>query len=161
MAVCLREEGFRINTIVCRLFGPGLLANNGVPHRRQRKLLNPSFAPTHIRNLTQLVHKISRELRDAVAKNVSDGGNRGREVDIAEWFSRAGLEMIARAGFGHSFHAFQGEGDAFARAVKAIAYVILYSLIDVATYLHAQTDFHGDGISDPLLHYERRRKLAV
>ncbi|VDB84013.1 unnamed protein product [Peniophora sp. CBMAI 1063] len=103
------------------LLGPGLLAHNGPPHRQQRKLLNPSFSPTNIRKLTPLVHEISRELRDAIAKDVLSGGAREREIDIAEWFSRAGLEMIARAGLGHSFHAFQGEGDAYAQAVKAIA----------------------------------------
>lgn len=45
------------------------------------------------------------------------------QIDVAEWLSRAGLEMISRAGFGHSFHAFEGDGDDYARAVKAIAYV--------------------------------------
>ncbi|KZV66201.1 cytochrome P450 [Peniophora sp. CONT] len=103
------------------LFGPGLLANNGAPHRRQRKLLNPSFVPSHVRKLAPLVHKISGELRDAIGKEISTDGSRTREIDVAEWLSRAGLEMITRAGFGHSFHAFQGDGDAYAQAVKAIA----------------------------------------
>ncbi|VDB84025.1 unnamed protein product [Peniophora sp. CBMAI 1063] len=105
------------------LTGPGLLATNGAVHRRQRKLLNPVFSPGQIKRLAPLMRDISRQLRDLLVEDVTrstqESASSG-EIDLANWFGRVGLEMISQAGFGHTFHSLEGNGDDYVSAVKDV-----------------------------------------
>lgn len=110
--------------------GSGLLSSNGHEHRRQRKLLNPSFAPSHIRRMAPLMRDISSQLRDVVVEEVSQAQDAGSgkgshvcELDIAEYLGRAAIEFIGQAGFGHTFRALEGGSDGYVHAVKDIVYV--------------------------------------
>ncbi|VDB84023.1 unnamed protein product [Peniophora sp. CBMAI 1063] len=102
------------------LLGPGLLSVNGSIHRRQRKLLNPVFSHTQMRNLAPIIHEISRRLRDVIITRLA--GAPVGQMDCAEWLGRAGLEMIAQAGFGHTFHSLEPEDDGgrFVHAIKDV-----------------------------------------
>ncbi|VDB84019.1 unnamed protein product [Peniophora sp. CBMAI 1063] len=106
------------------LMGPGLLATNGSAHRRQRKILNPAFSISQIRGLAPLMREISVQLRDLIIDDVTSGVQVGsqesklQEIDIAEWLGRAALDFVGRCGFGHDFHALQGDADTYVHAVK-------------------------------------------
>ena len=41
------------------LFGPGITTTTGKAHRKQRKLLNPAFSPTHLRELTPVFFNVA------------------------------------------------------------------------------------------------------
>ncbi|KZV67343.1 cytochrome P450 [Peniophora sp. CONT] len=105
------------------LLGPGLLGVNGPTHKRQRKLLNPVFSHAQMRRLVPLMRDISHQLKDLLVKEGARSTHdkaRVYEIDTANWFGRVGLEMIAQAGFGHTFHALtaEGDGDEYVGAVK-------------------------------------------
>ncbi|VDB84009.1 unnamed protein product [Peniophora sp. CBMAI 1063] len=100
------------------LFGPGLVGSNGSPHRRQRKMLNPAFSHAQMRNVMPVLSRISCQLRETLEAE-ADG-----EVDVAEWFGRSSLEFIGQAAFGHTFHALEGDGSAYVRALKEIIPVV-------------------------------------
>ncbi|KAH9850326.1 cytochrome P450 [Lenzites betulinus] len=87
-------------TITQLILGPGLLSTTGARHRRQRKMLNPVFSATHMRNMIPFFHDIVSKLRDAIESRVITGE---QEVDIAAWISRTALELIGQGGLGHSF----------------------------------------------------------
>ena len=100
-------------------------------HRRQRKLLNPIFSLTQMKRLSPLVSSIANQFKDLLLRDM--GGTsyhkvRSREIDIAEWLGRVGLEMVAQAGFGHTFHALEGDGDQYVRAVKDVMFVFTHLL---------------------------------
>lgn len=44
------------------LLGPGLLAELGSAHRRQRKMLNPVFSVAHLRNMTGIFYTIAHQV---------------------------------------------------------------------------------------------------
>ncbi|KAI0737376.1 cytochrome P450 [Daedaleopsis nitida] len=99
------------------LIGPGLLGTYGDAHRRQRKMLNPVFSTTHMRNLTPLFYSITDKLRTAMTARVEDGP---QEMDVLAWMGRAALELIGQGGLGHSFDPLVEESsDKFSEAVKA------------------------------------------
>ncbi|TCD70031.1 cytochrome P450-dit2 [Steccherinum ochraceum] len=81
------------------LFGPGLAAASGEAHRKQRKFLNPAFAPQHIRQLSPVFFQVGETLRSAIAAQVRDGP---KDVNIAAWTGRAALEVIGQGAMGHS-----------------------------------------------------------
>lgn len=91
-------------------------------------MLNPAFSHAQMRRLYPLVQRISFQIRDILAKEVTatEGARREKvqEVDVAGWFGRTSLELIAQAGFGHTFHALEGDGATYVRALKEIACVI-------------------------------------
>ena len=104
------------------LTGPGLISTNGPEHRRQRKLLNPSFSTARIRRFESQMRNISCQLRDVIIEEVARGSEEPDtyrcEVDLAEYLGRAALEFVAQTGFGHTYHAIEGVGDKFVRAFK-------------------------------------------
>ncbi|KZT12276.1 cytochrome P450 [Laetiporus sulphureus 93-53] len=82
------------------IFGPGLLSTLGEHHRKQRKMLNPVFSVAHMRRMLPLFYQVVYKLRDAIQVRVDAGAE---EVDVLNWMSRAGLEMIGQGGLGYSF----------------------------------------------------------
>ncbi|KAI0056668.1 cytochrome P450 [Artomyces pyxidatus] len=80
--------------------GPGLFAQVGAHHRKQRKILNPVFSNKHMRSMTPLFHQITHQLRSVLLEKVAAGP---REVDLLDWFGRLALELVAQGGLGYSF----------------------------------------------------------
>ncbi|KAH8101909.1 cytochrome P450 [Cristinia sonorae] len=82
------------------LFGAGIAGSSGETHRKQRKLLTPAFAPSHLRQLTPVFLHVGETLRDAIAAQVRDGP---REVNVAAWAGRGALEIVGQGAMGYSF----------------------------------------------------------
>ncbi|KAH7327579.1 cytochrome P450 [Rhizoctonia solani] len=78
--------------------GNGILTVNGPKHKLQRKLLNPVFTPSHMRNLVPIFGAITNRLEDIVMGKVQQGGGSSATVDIYKWMNNVALEMIGQAG---------------------------------------------------------------
>ncbi|PPQ74552.1 hypothetical protein CVT24_004346 [Panaeolus cyanescens] len=102
-------------------FGPGLLSSHGEYHKRQRKLLNPVFSTTHMRQILPTVYAIMHRLEAAIVNQVQGGP---KEIDMLSWMGRTALELIGQSGFGHSFDDLTDNlkyaEESFSRAVKRI-----------------------------------------
>ncbi|GAA5869496.1 hypothetical protein JCM8547_001505 [Rhodosporidiobolus lusitaniae] len=105
------------------LSGPGLVVLEGDSHRRQRKLMLPSFSPSHMRDLAPIITEKSQILRDQWLKLVKEGaveastfktvsqcdkaqralGKNEAILDVMNWFNSFALDVIGLAGFGHEF----------------------------------------------------------
>ncbi|EPT02070.1 hypothetical protein FOMPIDRAFT_1118855 [Fomitopsis schrenkii] len=100
------------------LFGPGLISVVGDQHRKQRKMLNPAFSATHLRDMLPTFYKIAEKLRDAIKERVH---SRAQELDVLNWMSRAALESIAQGGIGVSVDPLiQDATDEYSEALKAL-----------------------------------------
>ncbi|RPD55361.1 cytochrome P450 [Lentinus tigrinus ALCF2SS1-7] len=82
------------------MFGPGLIATIGDHHRKQRKMLNPVFSASHMRNLTPVFYEITNKMKSTVTNLLRDGP---AELDVLTWMSRTALELVGQGGMGHSF----------------------------------------------------------
>ncbi|KAJ7881775.1 cytochrome P450 [Mycena olivaceomarginata] len=87
------------------IFGPGLVSTTGVIHKRQRKLVNPIFSPSNLRELVPTFRSVAERLTDVLANECrARGDSRGRTViDMSEWMSRAALEAVGQTVLGYSF----------------------------------------------------------
>nr|BAK09468.1 cytochrome P450 [Postia placenta] len=100
------------------LLGDGLLTSQGERHCKQRKLMNPVFSINHMRDMTPIFYRISRNLRDAIASRVDNGA---QDIDILDWMSRTALELVGQAGLGYSFDPLiRDKADSYAEALKAL-----------------------------------------
>ncbi|RDX41924.1 cytochrome P450 [Lentinus brumalis] len=82
------------------MFGPGLIATVGDHHRKQRKMLNPVFSASHMRNLTPIFYEVTNKMKNTIANSVRDGP---AELDALTWMSRTALELVGQGGMGYSF----------------------------------------------------------
>ncbi|KAG6861475.1 hypothetical protein C0995_016254 [Termitomyces sp. Mi166 len=86
----------------CKIIG--VLVVEGDQHRQQRKVMNPAFGPTQIRELTEIFMAKSIQLRDIWAVDIAKEGGVGR-IEVLSWLSRATLDIIGLAGFNYKFDA--------------------------------------------------------
>ncbi|KAG5639166.1 hypothetical protein H0H81_006070 [Sphagnurus paluster] len=127
---------------MARILGAGVLVVEGDKHKYQRKVMNPAFGPSQVRELTEifvaksievcprfelsvaLLISLIEKLRDIwAAENAREGGT--SQIDALSWLSRATLDIIGLAGFNYHFDALSGDpeknelNEAFATMFKA------------------------------------------
>ncbi|KAH9851382.1 cytochrome P450 [Lenzites betulinus] len=88
--------------------GKGLLFAQGEEHKQQRRILNPAFGPTQVRDLTEVFLQKATLLRDiwATVTSQSEGPVR---VNVNRDLSKTTLDIIGVAGFGYDFRALDPE----------------------------------------------------
>ncbi|KNZ77018.1 Bifunctional P-450/NADPH-P450 reductase [Termitomyces sp. J132] len=81
-----------------------VLVVEGDKHKQQRKVMNPAFGPSQIREFTEIFVSKSIELRDRWALEINRQSGESR-IDALSWLSRATLDVIGLAGFNYKFNA--------------------------------------------------------
>ncbi|KAG6916982.1 hypothetical protein DXG01_004411, partial [Tephrocybe rancida] len=87
------------------IFGPGLVATIGDHHKKQRKIVNPIFSVTQLRQLTPIIYEVADKLSGVLEKeSVQRLAQTGESVlDMSEWMSRVALETVGQTILGYSF----------------------------------------------------------
>ncbi|SCV68130.1 BQ2448_251 [Microbotryum intermedium] len=120
-----------------RILGKGLLFAEGDDHKRQKRIMNPAFSPSALRDLLPTFFESSYKLRDrwiglidttesdalafSSSEKADEYANSHEEgevmLEVTKWLSRLTLDIIGMAGFGYDFGALSGQknelGDAF------------------------------------------------
>ncbi|KAF5386913.1 hypothetical protein D9615_002005 [Tricholomella constricta] len=105
-SVYQKPEAARYN--LSRILGSGVLVVEGDKHKQQRKVMNPAFGPSQVRELTEIFIAKSIQLRDIwAADNANQGGT--SQVDALSWLSRTTLDIIGLAGFNYKFDALSSD----------------------------------------------------
>ncbi|TFK92491.1 cytochrome P450 [Polyporus arcularius HHB13444] len=118
-------------------FGPGLLGTTGEQHRRQRKMLNPTFNINHMREMVPIFFNVADKLLRALESTIDA---RTSEVDMMSWMNRTALELIGQAGLGHSFDPLvEQSADTYGSAVKSF----IPALFSLSGYLHFYNYIEG------------------
>ncbi|QRW08852.1 cytochrome P450 family protein [Ceratobasidium sp. AG-Ba] len=105
---------------LARVLGPGLLSAELHAHKRQRRIMNPSFGPAQIRGLAPTFCEKSNQLRDIWLDLIS-GNPEGVTIDVLQGLGRATLDIIGTTGFGYEFNSLQdGDEDELAQAFAKI-----------------------------------------
>lgn len=101
-----KDDGTR--SFLAQILGPGVLVAEGADHKRQRKIMNPSFAPNNIRdNHIPIFESKAYELRDTLRRIVADAENSNGSsdsVDVAYWLGKCTMDVIGLAGFDYDFN---------------------------------------------------------
>ncbi|CUA74247.1 Cytochrome P450 4A25 [Rhizoctonia solani] len=104
---------------LAEVVGYGLISAEGDVHKRQRRIMSPSFGPAQIRELVPIFWNRANKLRDIwldILKESPDG-----TINVLSWLSRATLDIIGAAGFDHHFNSLEGnDKDELSAAFKKI-----------------------------------------
>ncbi|EPQ50323.1 cytochrome P450 [Gloeophyllum trabeum ATCC 11539] len=93
------------------IVGEGLLVVEGEEHRKQRRVMNPAFGPTQIREMTDIFVEKSLQLRDIWMSEISKSSDSEQaKVDAVSWLSKLTLDVIGLAGFNYRFDALNPAG---------------------------------------------------
>lgn len=107
---------------VGQLIGEGLIFAEGAAHKRQRRIMGPSFSLGHTREMTQIFLRKAIELREALGVQV-DRIPQSQPINIAPWISKCTLDIMGLAGFNYDFHSStdSGEGESTDELARAFA----------------------------------------
>ncbi|KAF9453702.1 cytochrome P450 [Macrolepiota fuliginosa MF-IS2] len=93
-----------------RILGDGVLIVEGEKHRKQRKVMNPGFRASQIRELTEIFVEKALELRDVWSAEIKEaqGEEQTARINVLSGLSKMTLDVIGLAGFNYKFNALQG-----------------------------------------------------
>lgn len=114
------EKPWQSRRLITSLIGCGMLAAEGVVHKRQRRVATPAFSIQNLRSFVPVVFTKGNELREKWCEMVDSSGNtsEGVKIDVCHWISRATFDVIGLAGFDYHFNAIQNESDELFHAYK-------------------------------------------
>lgn len=86
------------------MFGEGLIGTLGDQHKKQRKMLNPVFSVSNMRDLLPVIQPIADQMAAIFTQQIP-GDGAPTEIDVMPWLSRGAQEYISQACFGYTFNA--------------------------------------------------------
>ena len=106
-----------------RILGIGLFLAEGDEHKRQRKDLAPAFAFRHIKEMYPVFWEKSKELINAIIASQEHSRKEGENdlsIDVADWTSRATLDIIGTAGLGRDFKSLKDPNNGLIQIYKRL-----------------------------------------
>ncbi|KAH9933151.1 cytochrome P450 [Epithele typhae] len=129
------------------LLGPGVLTTVGHQHKRQRKLLTPVFAASHLRNMTHIFYSVAHRVVEAMEKRIPTHETT-EDLDVNGWMARTTLEMLGQAGLGYSFDNFLDDStDEYGQSLK-----MFFPTLNSAVLIQLVTPVMSKYIPDWLSH---------
>ncbi|GBB94361.1 hypothetical protein RclHR1_02340018 [Rhizophagus clarus] len=89
------------NTTAIAMAGKGLLFSEGEDHKRQRKMMNPAFTHSNIKDMIPTFIRITSTLKDLIEDEVNQGNS---NVNFTSYISKATLDIIGSVGFSYEFN---------------------------------------------------------
>ncbi|PKY47660.1 cytochrome P450 [Rhizophagus irregularis] len=97
--------------------GRGLALSEGDVHKRQRKMMNPAFTYSNIKNMVPTFTRIASKLVSVITEDTINLGE--SKIKIAPYLSKATLDIIGLVGFNYEFNTLTSPNE-LAEAYNAI-----------------------------------------
>jgi cytochrome P450 len=101
------------------ILGFGILFAEGDEHKVQRKNLMPAFSFRHVKELYPIFWSKSREMVEAIEAEL-EKNKPNTSQEMAEWASRATLDIIGVAGLGQDFNAISNPDSELNRTYRSV-----------------------------------------
>ncbi|KAI0641434.1 PAH-inducible cytochrome P450 monooxygenase PC-PAH 1 [Trametes meyenii] len=85
--------------ITREISGSGLLFAADRDHARIRKVMNPAFAPGHLKSFLPLFRSSAKKLGQKWEELLRDSADNAQRVDVLSWLARCTLDIIGEVGF--------------------------------------------------------------
>ncbi|KAG2345549.1 cytochrome P450 [Suillus weaverae] len=110
------------------VFGAGLISTLGEQHRRQRKMLNPVFSISNMRELLPIIQPVSHQLKSILVSNLST--HNSVELDVLPWLSRSSLDCVCEGVLGyHSAALDTGNENEYTEALRMLSSSISKTIV--------------------------------
>ena len=114
------DKGIPVHATFRPVIGDGLFSSEGAAHRRQRKLMAPSFQPRHIASYADVMSQYSEQIQ----RTWPDGG----VVDINQQMTNLTMSIIGKALFDADVFT---EADELGAAMSTVLYHISHRLSQI------------------------------
>ncbi|KAN0066153.1 hypothetical protein ACQY0O_000247 [Thecaphora frezii] len=98
------------SAIIELLGGQGIALHYGHVHRKQRRLIGPSFSTEHLASMTETFALLAEKMCKAIHHELDSQAQAeaaSAEVDLGYWLDCAMLDIIGLTGFGYDFCALE------------------------------------------------------
>ncbi|KAK0184866.1 cytochrome P450 [Armillaria mellea] len=118
----LRSSGYRypktkdVMHLWEMMVGKGLLATADSAHQRQRKILNPAFSSSQLREYMSVFRATGIKISGKFRELVSQGP---KEINLLQWTNRAALDIVGLTSFRCDFGALDGKSSEMADISKS------------------------------------------
>ncbi|PBK83193.1 cytochrome P450, partial [Armillaria gallica] len=105
------QSGYRfpkspdVDHFAAAFLGPGVVAAADTAHQRQRKIMNPAFSASQLRQSLPLFQSCAYKLINKLKHEIQVGGDAGRVVDVITWTSKVALDIVGITAFRYHFNA--------------------------------------------------------
>ena len=113
------------------MLGDGVLAAEGADHKRQRRVLNPSFSGPAVRNMIPIFYDKAYDLKDMFLNMIDsedetsptpcrpeDKVTGAKKIDVLRYLGQCTLDVIGVAGFDYDFAAMKEPDNELAEAYR-------------------------------------------
>ncbi|RIB11299.1 cytochrome P450 [Gigaspora rosea] len=109
---------FFVNRIVVKkLFAGGILIAEGDSHKRQRKMMNPSFAFANVKEMVPTFVQAGHKLKDIWIKQI--GNKKEERITITAIIQKITLDVIGLVGFNYEFNSITSDTE-LAKAYRTL-----------------------------------------
>ncbi|PBK69991.1 cytochrome P450 [Armillaria solidipes] len=106
------QSGYRfpkspdVDHFAAAFLGPGVVTAADAAHQRQRKIMNPAFSASQLRQALPLFQSLTSKLINKLKHEIQVGNDAaGRVVDVISWTSKVALDIIGITAFRYHFNA--------------------------------------------------------
>jgi len=92
------EKPWQSRRFIAFLIGCGMLAAEGVVHKRLRRVSTPAFSIQNLRSFVPLVFNKGNLLKEKWLQLGRESASRDLTLDVCHWVSRATFDVIGVAG---------------------------------------------------------------
>ncbi|EXX65298.1 Dit2p [Rhizophagus irregularis DAOM 197198w] len=89
------------NKFAIALIGNGLVFAEGDDHKRQRKMMNPAFTHSNIKEMVPTFIRIASTLKGLIEKEINQGNS---NINLTPFISKTTLDIIGLVGFSYEFN---------------------------------------------------------
>ncbi|KAF0509104.1 cytochrome P450 [Gigaspora margarita] len=91
------------------ILGDGILMAEGDAHKRQRKMMNPAFTFTNIKEMVPTIVRVAHQSKEMWKNQIGD--NEEKRMIISSFLSKVTLDMIGFVGFKYEFNNITSENE--------------------------------------------------
>ncbi|PKK77874.1 cytochrome P450 [Rhizophagus irregularis] len=89
------------NKLAIALLGNGLAFAEGDDHKRQRKMMNPAFSHSNIKEMVPTFIRVTSTLKGLIKNEINQGNS---NINLTPYISKTTLDIIGSVGFSYEFN---------------------------------------------------------
>ncbi|GBB94345.1 hypothetical protein RclHR1_02340002 [Rhizophagus clarus] len=128
------------NKSAIALLGNGLLFAEGEVHKRQRKMMNPAFAHSSIKEMVPTFTRVTSVLKSLIENDINQGKS---YINFTPYISKTTLDIIGLVGFSYEFNSLTSSNE-LAKAYDSVFNTPPSTLRTAVTLLSSYIPFMRD-----------------
>ncbi|PKC13456.1 cytochrome P450 [Rhizophagus irregularis] len=120
------------NKLAIALLGNGLAFAEGDDHKRQRKMMNPAFSHSNIKEMVPTFIRVTSTLKGLIKNEINQGNS---NINLTPYISKTTLDIIGSVGFSYEFNSLTSSNELADSVFNAPLNTLRVAVILIANYI--------------------------